>query len=147
LDSASEQTQPEEKKEEDFFTSSLSADNSNNSDEADYFKAQTPEVSFGALMVEMKYFFVILFRKALGYNTFPIHSCFQKCTPSHTSSFSCQQTCYYFMFASLVLYLSLLHYSTCLVLVVHIIQFINLIPSIHFPQLSLDLTVLFSQQF
>jgi hypothetical protein len=45
LDSASEQTQPEEKKEEDFFTS-LSADNSNYSDEKDHFKAQTPEVSF-----------------------------------------------------------------------------------------------------
>lgn len=43
LDSASEQTQPEEKKEEDFFTS-LSADNSNYSDEKDHFKAQTPEL-------------------------------------------------------------------------------------------------------
>jgi len=81
LDSASEQTQPEEKKEEDFFTSSLSADNSNNSDEADNFKAQTPEVSFSALVAEMKYVFVILFRKALRHNNFPIHSCFQKCTP------------------------------------------------------------------
>jgi hypothetical protein len=80
LDSASEQTQPEEKKEEDFFTTSLSADNSSNSDEADNFKVQTPEVSFSALMVEMKYFFVIFFRKALGHNKFPIHSCFQKCT-------------------------------------------------------------------
>jgi hypothetical protein len=46
LDSASEPTQLEEKKEEDFFTSSLSADNSNYSDEKDYIKAQTPEVSF-----------------------------------------------------------------------------------------------------
>jgi len=62
LDSASEQTQPEEKKEEDFFTSSLSADNSNNSDETENFKAQTPEVSFSALMVETKYLFVILFK-------------------------------------------------------------------------------------
>jgi hypothetical protein len=54
LDSASEQTQPEEKNEEDFFTSSLTAENSNNSDESDNFKAQTPEVSFSAFIVEMK---------------------------------------------------------------------------------------------
>jgi hypothetical protein len=46
LDSACEQAQPEEKKEEDFFTSSLSADNSNYSDENDHLKAQTSEVSF-----------------------------------------------------------------------------------------------------
>jgi len=120
LDSGSEQTQPEEKKEEDFFTTSLSAENSNNSDETDDFKAQTPEVSFSALMVEMKYFSVILFRKAMGHNNLPIHPGFQKCTPITSSSFSCQQTCCYFMFASLVLYLSLLPSSTCLVLV-HII--------------------------
>jgi hypothetical protein len=110
LDSASEQTQPEEKKEEDFFTSSLSADDSNNSDETNNFKAQTPEVSISALMVKMKYFFVILFRKALGHNNFPMRSCFQQCTPIESSSFSCQQTCCYFMFASLVLFLSLLHF-------------------------------------
>ncbi|GFG36942.1 hypothetical protein Cfor_12477 [Coptotermes formosanus] len=45
LDSACEQAQPEEKKEEDFFTSSLSADNSNYSDENDHLKAQTSEVT------------------------------------------------------------------------------------------------------
>jgi len=83
LDSGSEQTQPEEKKEEDFFTTSLSADNSNNSDETDSFKAQTPEVSFSAFMVVMKYFFVVLFRKVLGHNNFPYIPAFRSAPPSH----------------------------------------------------------------
>jgi len=76
---------------------------------------------------------------------FPYIPAFRSAPPSHISSFSCQQTCYYFMFASLVLHLILLHSSTCLVLV-HIVWFINLIPSIHLPQVSLYLTGLFFQQ-
>jgi hypothetical protein len=45
LDSASEPTQREEKKEEDFFTATLNADISNHSEEdEDPFKEQAPEV-------------------------------------------------------------------------------------------------------
>jgi hypothetical protein len=54
LETASEQTQPEEKKEEDFFAASLSADNIGNSDEKDNCKLEAPEVSSSSFMVEMK---------------------------------------------------------------------------------------------
>jgi hypothetical protein len=47
LDSASEPSQLEEKKDDDFFTATLNADNSNCSEEnEEHFKVQAPQVSF-----------------------------------------------------------------------------------------------------
>jgi hypothetical protein len=53
LDSSSEPSQLNEKKEEDFFTETLNADASNCSEEnGDHFKVQPPQVTFCSTVVE-----------------------------------------------------------------------------------------------
>jgi hypothetical protein len=53
LDSSSEPTQPDEKKEEDFFTATLNADTSNYSEEnEDHFKVQPPQVTLYSVLIE-----------------------------------------------------------------------------------------------
>jgi hypothetical protein len=54
LDSSSEPTQPDEKKEEDFFTATLNAETSNYSEEnEDHFKVQAPQVTFCSDIVRL----------------------------------------------------------------------------------------------